>query len=69
MLVALLMGFACGLPLLLTISVRQAWMKDEGVDLSVIGIMSLVGLPYTLKCLGLHSWIALLFNTLAGGAL
>jgi PAT family beta-lactamase induction signal transducer AmpG len=51
MLVALLMGFACGLPLLLTITVLQAWMKDQGVDLTVIGIMSLVGLPYTLKFL------------------
>lgn len=51
MLVALLMGFSCGLPLLLTISVLQAWMKEEGVDLTVIGLMSLVGLPYTLKFL------------------
>ncbi len=51
MLVALLMGFACGLPLLLTITVLQAWMKEQGVDLTVIGIMSLVGLPYTLKFL------------------
>ena len=51
MLVALVMGFACGLPLLLTISVLQAWMKDEGVDLTVIGMMSLVGLPYTVKFL------------------
>lgn len=49
MMVAALMGFACGLPLLLTISVLQAWMKDEGVDLTVIGLMALVGLPYTLK--------------------
>jgi PAT family beta-lactamase induction signal transducer AmpG len=51
MLVALLMGFACGLPLLLTITVLQAWMKEEGVDLTVIGMMALVGLPYTLKFL------------------
>ena len=51
MLVALLMGFACGLPLLLTISVLQAWMKEEGVDLTVIGMMALVGLPYTVKFL------------------
>lgn len=43
------MGFASGLPLLLTITVLQAWMKDAGVDLSVIGLMALVGLPYTLK--------------------
>jgi len=51
MFVALIMGFASGLPLLLTITVLQAWMKEEGVDLTVIGIMSLVGLPYTLKFL------------------
>ena len=51
MLVALLMGFSCGLPLLLTISVLQAWMKEAGIDLTVIGLMALVGLPYTLKFL------------------
>ncbi|NNL77224.1 MAG: AmpG family muropeptide MFS transporter, partial [Desulfobacterales bacterium] len=51
MLVAFVMGFACGLPLLLTMSVLQAWMKDQGVDLTVIGMMALVGLPYTLKFL------------------
>ena len=51
MLVVFLMGFACGLPLLLTLSVLQAWMKDAGVDLAVIGMMALVGLPYTLKFL------------------
>jgi PAT family beta-lactamase induction signal transducer AmpG len=49
MLVALLMGFASGLPLLLTGSVLQAWMKEEGVDLATIGLFALVGLPYTLK--------------------
>jgi len=51
MLVALMMGFSCGLPLLLTISVLQAWMKEEGMDLTVIGMTALVGLPYTLKFL------------------
>jgi PAT family beta-lactamase induction signal transducer AmpG len=51
MLVALLMGFACGLPLLLTVTLLQAWMKEAGVDLTVIGMMTLVGLPYTLKFL------------------
>jgi PAT family beta-lactamase induction signal transducer AmpG len=51
MLVALVMGFSCGLPLLLTMSVLQAWMKEEGVDLTLIGMMALVGLPYTLKFL------------------
>ncbi|MGB8428078.1 MAG: AmpG family muropeptide MFS transporter, partial [Desulfobacterales bacterium] len=51
MLVALLMGFSSGLPLLLTVSLLQAWMKQAGVDLAVIGLMALVGLPYTLKFL------------------
>lgn len=51
MLVALVMGFSCGLPLLLTITVLQAWMKEEGVDLTAIGLMALVGLPYTVKFL------------------
>jgi MFS transporter, PAT family, beta-lactamase induction signal transducer AmpG len=51
MTVALFMGFSCGLPLLLTLTVLQAWMKEDGVDLTVIGIVSLVGLPYTLKFL------------------
>ncbi|BBO89808.1 AmpG family muropeptide MFS transporter [Desulfosarcina ovata] len=49
MLVALVMGFSCGLPLLLTLSVLQAWMTEAGVDLTTIGLFSLVGLPYTLK--------------------
>ena len=51
MLVALLMGFSCGLPLLLTITLLQAWMKEEGVDLTLIGMMALVGIPYTVKFL------------------
>ncbi len=51
MLVALLMGFASGLPLLLTGSVLQAWLKDGGVDLASIGLFALAGLPYTMKFL------------------
>jgi PAT family beta-lactamase induction signal transducer AmpG len=51
MLVALLMGFASGLPLLLTLSLLQAWMTKAGIDLTLIGLMSLVGLPYSLKFL------------------
>lgn len=51
MLVAFMMGFSSGMPLLLTGSVLQAWMKQDGVDLSVIGLFALVGLPYTLKFL------------------
>ncbi len=51
MLVAFVMGFSCGLPLLLTGSVLQAWMREEGMDLGTIGLFALVGLPYTLKFL------------------
>ncbi|MPZ46593.1 MAG: MFS transporter [Betaproteobacteria bacterium] len=51
MLIAALMGFASGLPLLLTGSVLQAWLRDGGVDLARIGLFALVGLPYTLKFL------------------
>ena len=51
MLIALLMGFAAGLPLLLTGSVLQAWLKDGGIRLTDIGLFALAGLPYTLKFL------------------
>ena len=43
------LGFSSGLPLALTSSTLQAWMTSEKVDLRIIGIFSLVGLPYTLK--------------------
>lgn len=51
MLIILFTGFSSGLPLLLTGSTLQAWMKDAQVDLAVIGMFALVGLPYTLKFL------------------
>ena len=47
----LLLGFSSGIPLALTGSTLQAWMASEKVDLTVIGIFSLVGLPYTFKYL------------------
>jgi PAT family beta-lactamase induction signal transducer AmpG len=51
MIVALIMGFAAGLPLLLTLGVLQAWMTKADVDLTVIGLMTLVQIPYTWKFL------------------
>jgi MFS transporter, PAT family, beta-lactamase induction signal transducer AmpG len=51
MMVAMVMGFSCGLPLLLTLSILQAWMKEAGVDLTVIGLMGLSRLPYSTKFL------------------
>jgi PAT family beta-lactamase induction signal transducer AmpG len=49
MLVALIMGFASGLPLLLTKGVLQAWMKKEDIDISLIGLTNLLALPYAIK--------------------
>jgi PAT family beta-lactamase induction signal transducer AmpG len=45
------LGFSSGLPLALTSGTLQAWMTAEKVDLTLIGVFSLVGLPYTLKIL------------------
>lgn len=47
----LLIGFSSGLPLFLTSRTLQAWMTVENVDLTAIGLFSLVGLPYSLKFL------------------
>jgi len=49
MLVALVMGFSSGLPLLLTMGVLQAWMKEKDIDLTWIGMIALVQIPYTWK--------------------
>ncbi len=49
MLCLLLLGYAAGLPLLLIGSTLQAWMTDSEVDLGTIGMVSLIGLPYTIK--------------------
>jgi MFS transporter, PAT family, beta-lactamase induction signal transducer AmpG len=48
---ALLMGFASGLPLLALGSTLQARLLDSGIDLAAVGAISLVGLPYTWKFL------------------
>ncbi len=45
----LFLGFASGLPFYLTNQTLQAWMTTANVDLTTIGIFSLVGLPYSLK--------------------
>lgn len=47
----LFMGFASGLPLALTGSTLQAWFTSANVSLMTIGVLSLVGLPYSLKFL------------------
>ena len=45
----LLLGFSSGLPLYLTSRTLQAWLTVEGVDLTTIGLFSLVAVPYSLK--------------------
>ena len=46
---SMIMGFVSGLPLLLTITLLQAWLTDENVSKSAIGLFALIGLPYSLK--------------------
>lgn len=51
LLAALLLGFSSGLPLALTASTLQAWFTSANVNLAMIGALSLIGIPYTLKFL------------------
>ncbi len=46
-----LFGLSSGIPLLLTGSTLQIWMKDLNVDIKTIGAFALLGLPYNLKFL------------------
>lgn len=48
-LIILVMGFASGLPLLLTLSTLSFWLSKLGVDKTTIGLFALVGAPYTFK--------------------
>lgn len=45
----LLLGFASGLPYLVTQDLIKAWLTLGGVDLTTLGILGLVTLPYSLK--------------------
>jgi PAT family beta-lactamase induction signal transducer AmpG len=47
----LALGFASGLPLLLTYSTLSAWLATVGVRRAAIGAFALVGTPYALKFL------------------
>jgi MFS transporter, PAT family, beta-lactamase induction signal transducer AmpG len=50
-LIVALLGFSAGLPLALSAETLRVWMADRGVDLGTIGLLSLAGLPYTVKFL------------------
>ncbi|HXS75468.1 MAG TPA: MFS transporter [Terracidiphilus sp.] len=47
----LALGFASGLPLLLTYSTLSAWLATAGVRRAAIGTFALVGIPYSFKFL------------------
>ena len=49
--VVCVLGFASGLPLALVGGAMQAWLTIEGLELSTIGFLTLIGVPYTIKFL------------------
>jgi PAT family beta-lactamase induction signal transducer AmpG len=51
LLLVLVLGFASGLPLLLTLSTLAIWLAEQRVTLTAIGLFAMVGTPYTLKFL------------------
>lgn len=46
-----LLGFSSGFPYLITDRVLKTWLTTAGIDLTTIGFLSLVALPYSLKFL------------------
>lgn len=45
----LVLGFASGLPLALTLATLTAWLASEGISRTTIGLFALAGLPYAFK--------------------
>jgi PAT family beta-lactamase induction signal transducer AmpG len=43
------LGFSAGLPFLLVFSTLSAWLRDEGIERTVIGFFSWVGVIYSIK--------------------
>jgi MFS transporter, PAT family, beta-lactamase induction signal transducer AmpG len=48
-LIVMLLGFSSGLPLALSGSTLQFWLSESKVDLTTLGLFTLVGTPYVLK--------------------
>jgi PAT family beta-lactamase induction signal transducer AmpG len=44
-------GFTCGIPFLLRLSVLDLWLKESGASNTAIGFFTLINLPFTLKFL------------------
>ncbi|MET1255152.1 AmpG family muropeptide MFS transporter [Aliikangiella maris] len=51
MIVCLFTGFASGLPLYLTFQLIPGWLRQNGIDLSVIGLFAIVSFSYNWKFL------------------
>jgi len=43
------LGFSAGLPFLLVFSTLSGWLRDVGVERTVIGFFSWVGITYSIK--------------------
>lgn len=50
-LLILILGIFSGFPLSLTASTLTVWFKEAGVSIELIGLLSVVGIPYTFKFL------------------
>ncbi|NIO12093.1 MAG: MFS transporter [Deltaproteobacteria bacterium] len=51
LIIVFVMGFASGLPFLLSGATLSIWLTEAGVSLTAIGLFALVGTPYNLKFL------------------
>lgn len=51
MVICVFTGFSSGLPLYVLIQLVPAWLRDQGVSLTEIGLFALVGIPFTWKFL------------------
>ena len=47
----LLLGFSAGLPFMLVFSTLSAWLRQSGIERATIGMLSWVGIVYTIKFL------------------
>ncbi len=45
----LFLGFSSGLPFMLVFSTLSAWLRESGIDRATIGMLSWVGIIYSIK--------------------
>jgi PAT family beta-lactamase induction signal transducer AmpG len=63
------LGASCGLPFLLVFSTLSVWLREAGLERSEIGLLSWVGMAYTLKFLWapvLDNWRVPLLEPIVG---